>query len=168
MCFPSKLIKNLRISLISRLGRGVCLFPFNPCIGGGTKSFQLREKTAAIDRSRGVRFRSAQELCLTPSRRKVLDVWKSRIFRIWGEIEISREHMTIISDLGTQLRAASKVFLKLPPLYERLSIRAFPLAGMNPFDILKKKFYKKCGRKSNGNFLKIEKIYFPLILRPNA
>ena len=36
--------------------------------------FQLREKTAAIDRSRGIRFQSAQELYRTPSRRKVLDV----------------------------------------------------------------------------------------------
>ena len=40
----------------------------------GTKSFQLTEKTTAIDRSRGVRFRSAQELYLTPSRRKVIEL----------------------------------------------------------------------------------------------
>ena len=56
------------------------------------------EKNAAIDRSRGVRFQSAQELYLTPSRRKVLEVWKSRIFRIsptfLGEI-----HMIITSEL---------------------------------------------------------------------
>ena len=48
--------------------------PSSPASVGGTKSFQLREKTAAIDRSRGVRFRSAQELYLTPSRRKVIEV----------------------------------------------------------------------------------------------
>ena len=56
--------------------------------GWGTKSFQLREKTAAIDRSRGVRFHSAQELCLTPSRRKVLDVWKIWKIRIFRKIRI--------------------------------------------------------------------------------
>ena len=49
-------------------------FPSSPALVGGTKSFQLREKTAAIDRSRGVRFRSAQELYLTPSRRKVIEL----------------------------------------------------------------------------------------------
>ena len=49
-------------------------FPSSPALVGGTKSFQLREKTAAIDRSRGVRFHSPQELYLTPSRRKVLEV----------------------------------------------------------------------------------------------
>ena len=38
------------------------------------------EKTTGINRSRGVRFHSAQELYLTPSRRKVLDVWKFTIF----------------------------------------------------------------------------------------
>ena len=33
-------------------------------------------------------------------------------------------------------------------------------AGMNLFDILKKKFSKQFGRKSNGFFLKMEKYIF--------
>ena len=50
-------------------------FPSSPAlVVGGTKSVQLREKTVAIDRSRGARFQSIQELYLTPSRRKVIEV----------------------------------------------------------------------------------------------
>ena len=40
----------------------------------GTKSIKVTEKIVAIDRSRGVRFKSAQELYLAPSRRKVIEV----------------------------------------------------------------------------------------------
>ena len=58
-------------------------FPSSPALAGGTRSFQLREKTAAIDRSRGVRFQSVQELYLTLSRRKVIEDSKSRIFQIF-------------------------------------------------------------------------------------
>ena len=39
------------------------------------------EKTSGINRSRGVRTRSAQEHCVTPSMRKVLEVLKFPIFR---------------------------------------------------------------------------------------
>ena len=56
---------------------------------------ELREKNPGIDRSRGVRTRSAQEHCVTPSRRKVLEVWKSRIFR-----EISPDPAKSVSPLG--------------------------------------------------------------------
>ena len=35
---------------------------------------ELTEKSPGIDRSRGVRTRSAQEHCVTPSIRKVLEV----------------------------------------------------------------------------------------------
>ena len=41
---------------------------------GVTYYYEKTEKTPGINISRGVRFHSAQELCLTPSRRKVLDV----------------------------------------------------------------------------------------------
>ena len=54
---------------------GIFVFsPSSPALVGGTKSVQLREKNTAIDRSRGVRFQSAQELYLTPSRCKDIEV----------------------------------------------------------------------------------------------
>ena len=65
--FPSKLIENLRISLISRFFlRNFRFFTFKSGIGGGGyQKFSTWRKNAAIDKSRGIRFQSAQELYLT-------------------------------------------------------------------------------------------------------